>query len=48
MRAEHYTFTTEHPAHAAYRRFRQRGWTTSTPWQDQNRTWRITVIFPGM
>jgi len=47
MRAEHYTFTSEHQAHEAYRTFRQRGWTASAPWQDQHRTWRITVLFCG-
>lgn len=44
MRAEHYTFTSEQQAHAACRRFRRRGWTTSSPWRDQNRNWRVTVL----
>lgn len=47
MRGEHFSFSSECQAQQAYNRFRQRGWTTSTPWQDEQRTWRITVLFYG-
>lgn len=47
MQAEHYTFTSEHQAQAAYTRFIKRGWTASAPWQDQRGTWRVTVLFYG-
>lgn len=48
MQAEHFSFSSECQAQQAYRSFRQRGWTTSTPWQDENRTWRVTVLFYGV
>ena len=48
MRAEHFSFSSEYQAQQACRRFYQRGWTASTPWQDENRTWRVTVLFYGV
>ncbi|MCC5830155.1 MAG: hypothetical protein JJU36_11970 [Phycisphaeraceae bacterium] len=47
MRAEHYTFATEHQAEDARHRFIRRGWTVSTPWRDEYGTWRVTVLFYG-
>jgi hypothetical protein len=47
MQAEHFTFSSERQANEAYRRFRQRGWHASTPFQDEHRNWCITVIFYG-